>query len=185
MQNLFNQEKLKSSVIPLIILTSMVIAMPSYAEDSLELKNQKSSEKIESKTVSENNLPKTDTGSQAQNSKDIAVDVRPLTQAEIRQGLQNMHQRLISSIEIWGNSLKPEDFERSWRGRLLNKTKRQEVCGIYQKIVNDTYQLALTNKARLSLQDQKVLADRNVFIQNLGFKGNIVDTQMGFNCRIK
>lgn len=185
MQNLFNQEKLKSSVIPLVILTSMVIAMPSYAEDSLELKNQKSSEKIESKTVSVNNLSKTDRESQTQNSKDIAADVRPLTQAEIRQGLQNMHQRMISSIEIWGNSLKPEDFERSWRGRLLNKTKRQEVCGIYQKIVNDTYQLALENKARLSLQDQKVLADRNVFIQNLGFKDNIVDTQMGFNCRIK
>lgn len=169
----------------LIILASMVITIPSYAEDSLELKNQKSSEKVEPKTVSENNLPKADIGSQTQYSKDITVDVRPLTQAEIRQGLQNMHQRMISSIEIWGNSLKPEDFERSWRGRLLNKTKRQEVCGIYQNIVNDTYQLAIANKARLSLKDQNILAERHIFIQNLGFKDNIVDTQMGFNCRIK
>lgn len=185
MQNLFNQIKLKSFVMPLIILVSMVITISSYAEDLLELKNQKSSEKFEPKTVSENNLPKADMESQTQNSKNIAVDVRPLTQAEIRQGLQNMHQRMISSIEIWGNSLKPEDFERSWRGRLLNKTKRQEVCGIYQKIVNDTYQLAVANKARLGPEDQKVLADRHVFIQNLGFKENIVDTQMGFNCRIR
>lgn len=111
--------------------------------------------------------------------------VEPLTQAEIQQGLKNMQQRMNQQIEAWGKTLKADDFERSWTGRTLKKTKRQEVCGIYQNIINDIYRMAVDNKARLTEQDQKLLQDRNAFIQSLGYKDNIVETQMDFNCRIK
>ena len=111
--------------------------------------------------------------------------VEPIIQAEIQQGLKNMQLRMIADIEAWGQRLKPQDFELSWTGRQLNKAKRQEVCGIYQKIVNDTLRMAVQNQARLSPHDQSVLKDRNAFIQSLGFKNNIVDTKMGFNCRMK
>ena len=34
-------------------------------------------------------------------------------------------------------------------------------------------------------QRQQQLEDRSLFIQSLGYKDNIVDTRMGFNCRIR
>lgn len=117
-------------------------------------------------------------------STDAAV--KPLTQSEIREGLNRMQKWMIASIDEWGKTLKAEDFERTWTGgRQLIKPKRQEVCGIYQRIVNETYKLAMDNKLRLSEKDQQVLKDRTSFIQSLGYKNNVVDTKMGFNCRIK
>ncbi|MEK5760984.1 hypothetical protein V3527_20440, partial [Acinetobacter variabilis] len=61
----------------------------------------------------------------------------------------------------------------------------QEVCNIFQGVVNETYHLAVQNKARLSPESQEVLKNRNLFIERLGYKDNIVDTRMGFNCRLK
>lgn len=118
---------------------------------------------------------------------EIAAEViQPLTQAEIQAGLNKMQKWMIGSIEEWGKTLKAEDFERTWTGgRILVKQKRQEVCGIYQRIVNETYKLALDNRLRLPEKDQAVLQDRNAFIQSLGYRNNIVDTKMGFNCRLK
>lgn len=85
-----------------------------------------------------------------------------------------------------GKTLKPDDFERSWiSGRQLKKNKRQEVCGIFQRTVDDAYKGALANRNRLNEADQKLLDDRNAFIGALGYQNNIVDTQMGFNCRLK
>ena len=111
---------------------------------------------------------------------------KPFTKAEIQQGLLEMQQRQNQRIEDWGKTLIAVDFERSWYGgRQLKKSKRQEVCGIYQGLVNETYGLAQKNKARLSQADQKQISDRNQFIQSLGYENNIVDTKMGFNCRLK
>ncbi|WP_407303912.1 hypothetical protein [Acinetobacter sp.] len=115
----------------------------------------------------------------------VSEKVEPLTQVEIQQGLKDMQQRMNHQIEAWGKTLKADDFERSWTGRKLKKSKRQEVCGIYQNIINDIYRMAIENQARLAEPDQKLLQDRNAFIQRLGYKDNIVDTQMDFNCRIK
>ena len=112
--------------------------------------------------------------------------IKPFTKAEIKQGMLEMQQRQNQRIEEWGKTLKADDFERSWYGgRQLKKSKRQEVCGIYQGLVNETYGLAQKNKARLSQADQKQISDRNQFIQSLGYENNIVDTKMGFNCRLK
>ncbi|OTG75510.1 hypothetical protein B9T26_05740 [Acinetobacter sp. ANC 4169] len=111
--------------------------------------------------------------------------VKPITQAEIQQGLKDMQQRMNQQIEAWGKTLTSDDFEWSWTGRQLKKEKRQQVCGIYQNIINDIYRLAVENKARLSEPDQKLLQDRNAFIQALGYRDNLVDSRMGFNCRIK
>lgn len=109
--------------------------------------------------------------------------VQPLTPAEIRNELKKIQQKTNASIEIWSETIKPEDLDRTWYGgRQLNRKKRQEVCAIYQIIVNDTYKLALENKARLSADDQIKVLDRNSFIQSLGFKNNIVRTQLGFDC---
>lgn len=106
----------------------------------------------------------------------ISEKVEPLTQAEVQQGLKDMQQRMNQQIEAWGQTLKAEDFERSWTGRKLKKSKRQEVCGIYQNIINDIYRMAVENKVHLAEQDQKRLQNRNAFIQRLGYKDNIVDT---------
>ncbi|WP_218951539.1 hypothetical protein [Acinetobacter sp. YH12023] len=112
--------------------------------------------------------------------------IKPFTKAEIQQGMLEMQQRQNQRIEEWGKTLKADDFERSWYGgRQLKKAKRQEVCGLYQDLVNETYSLAQKNKARLSPADQQLVADRNQFIQSLGYEKNIVDTKMGFNCRLK
>lgn len=111
--------------------------------------------------------------------------VKPITQAEIQQGLKDMQQRMNQQIEAWGKTLTSDDFEWSWTGRQLKKEKRQQVCGIYQNIINDIYGLAVENKVRLSEQEQKLLQDRNAFIQALGYQDNLVDSKMGFNCRIK
>jgi hypothetical protein len=114
-----------------------------------------------------------------------AEDPKPFTQAEIQQGMQAVKNNLNDKIEAWGKSLKSDDFERGWKGRQLKAQKKQEVCDIFQSAIDDTYKMALENKNRLSEADQKALQDRNVFITNLGFKDNTVDTKMGFNCLIR
>lgn len=111
--------------------------------------------------------------------------VQPITQAEIRQGLAAMQQRLNSRIEQWGKTLSRDDFEWTWRGRQMKPAKRQEVCDIFQGVVNEMYQMAVKNKARLSPEDQKLLSNRDQFIEKLGFQNNRVNTQMGFDCRLQ
>lgn len=111
--------------------------------------------------------------------------VQPITQAEIRQGLAAMQQRLNSRIEQWGKTLSRDDFEWTWRGRQMKPAKRQEVCDIFQGVVNEMYQMAVKNKARLSPKDQKLLSNRDQFIEKLGFQNNRVNTQMGFDCRLQ
>lgn len=111
--------------------------------------------------------------------------VQPITQAEIRQGLAAMQQRLNSRIEQWGKTLSRDDFEWTWRGRQMKPAKRQEVCDIFQGVVNEMYQMAVKSKARLSPEDQKLLFNRDQFIEKLGFQNNRVNTQMGFDCRLQ
>ena len=96
--------------------------------------------------------------------------VQPITQEEIRQGLAAMQQRLNSRIEQWGKTLSRDDFEWTWRGRQMKSAKRQEVCDIFQGMVNEMYQMAVKNKARLSPEDQKLLSNRDLFIENWAFK---------------
>ena len=67
-------------------------------------------------------------------------------------------------------------------GRKLKQAKRQEVCDIFQGVVDEMYQLAVQNKARLAPEEQKMLSNRRLFIEKLGYKNNRVDTQMGFDC---
>lgn len=111
--------------------------------------------------------------------------VQPITQEEIRQGLAAMQQRLNSRIEQWGKTFSRDDFEWTWRGRQMKPAKRQEVCDIFQGVVNEMYQMAVRNKARLSPEDQKLLSNRDQFIEKLGFQNNRVNTQMGFDCRLQ
>ena len=112
-------------------------------------------------------------------------NIQPLTHAEIQTALQNMQKRINQNIETWAKSLDQNDFEHTWHGRQLIKSKRQEVCGIYQDVVNDIYRMADANRARLSIDGQRLLQDRPAFIQSLGFKDNLIDTQMGFYCRLR
>ncbi len=114
-----------------------------------------------------------------------AETVQPLSKAEIQQGMAELQQRQNQRIEELGKTLKPEDFEWGWFGRQLKKPKRKEVCGLYQGLIDETYSLAQQNKSRLPAADQQQLEDRSLFIQSLGYKDNIVDTRMGFNCRIR
>lgn len=114
------------------------------------------------------------------------VEIQPLTKAEIQKGMQLIKQDLYDRIDAWGETLKPTDFERSlFSGRQLNKEKRQEVCAIFQGVIDRSYKLAVENKSRLQEVDYKMIEDRNLFIQNFGYKHNIVDTKMGFNCRLR
>ena len=109
----------------------------------------------------------------------------PLTEAEIQSGLQAMQSKLNLRIEKWGQTLQQDDFEWSMRGRILKQPKRQEVCQIFQGVIDETYALALKNKHRLAEADQLLLKDRSAFIQRLGYEDNIVDTRMKFNCRLR
>lgn len=182
MQKWIHRLKTKNGLSAVALLIGVVVSVPSFAETTPALGTQSVESKIPSPAV-------VSTDSQGvgviKSEKIQPTKPQPFTQAEIRQGLKEMQQKMISSIEVWGSSLKSEDFERTWTGRQLVKSKRQEVCGIYQTVINDTYRLAKENRARLSQKDQTVLNDRNLFIQSLGFKENIVDTKMGFNCRLR
>lgn len=113
-----------------------------------------------------------------------ATEVQPLTQAEIQQSLLNMQQRLDARIKNWGQSLDSDDFQWTWRGRQLKPAKRQEVCDIFQGVVDEMYQLAVQNKARLAVEEQKLLSNRSRFIEKLGYENNRVNTRMGFDCRL-
>ena len=124
-------------------------------------------------------------GNQISMGNEVAPVIQPLSKEEIQQGMLEMQQRQNQRIEAWGKTLKPEDFERSWFGHILKQPKRQEVCGIYQGLIDETYHLMQQNKERLPATDQTLLEDRNQFIQAFGYKDNIVDTRMGFNCRIR
>ena len=124
-------------------------------------------------------------GNQISMGNEVVTVVQPLSKEEIQQGMLEMQQRQNQRIEAWGKTLKSEDFERSWFGRILKQPKRQEVCGIYQGLIDETYHLMQQNKERLPATDQTLLEDRNQFIQAFGYKDNIVDTRMGFNCRIR
>lgn len=116
---------------------------------------------------------------------DELTNVQPVTAEERELGQKILSQNLHDRIEVFGKNLKSDDFEMTWKGRQLNKQKRQEVCGIYQGVINDMYKLAQENRARLTVEEQKIIDNRDTFIQSLGFKDNIVDTQMGFNCRLR
>ena len=113
-----------------------------------------------------------------------ATEVQPLTQAEIQQSLLNMQQRLDARIKNWGQSLDSDDFQWTWRGRQLKPAKRQEVCDIFQGVVDEMYQLAVQNKARLAVKEQTLLSNRSLFIEKLGHENNRVNTRMGFDCRL-
>src|SRR5690606_6983511 len=109
-------------------------------------------------------------------------EVQPITQAEIQQGLLNMQKRLDTRIEKWGQSLNSDDFQWTWRGRKLKQAKREEVCDIFQDVVDEMYQMAIKNKARLGPEEQKLLSNSSLFIEKLGYENNRVNTQMGFDC---
>ena len=49
-------------------------------------------------------------------------------------------------------------------------------------VVDEMYQLAVKNKARLGPEEQKLLSNRSLFIEKLGYENNRVNTQMGFDC---
>ncbi|MDM1780994.1 hypothetical protein HX120_04175 [Acinetobacter indicus] len=110
--------------------------------------------------------------------------IQPITQAEVQQSLAEMQQRLNLRIEQWGQALQRDDFEWTWHGRKLKQSKRQEVCDIFQQVVNEMYQLMVENKARLRPEDQKLLSNRDGFIEKLGYQNNRVNTKMGFDCRL-
>lgn len=112
----------------------------------------------------------------------LTTENRPITQAEIQQSLRDMQKRLDARIEKWGQSLDADDFQWTWQGSKLKQAKRQEVCDIFQGVVDEMYQLAVQNKARLAPEEQKMLSNRRLFIEKLGYKNNRVDTQMGFDC---
>ena len=105
-----------------------------------------------------------------------------LTSAEIQKALTDMKNKMNLRIDEWGNKLTRKDFERI-RGKLqLKENKQLEVCNIFQGVINETYQLAQANKQRLTPVDQKLIEKRSDFIKALGFKDNIVNTNMGFDC---
>lgn len=108
-----------------------------------------------------------------------------LTQAEIQKAMGDMKRKLNVRIEAWGKKLTRRDFEKVQGKVRLKYAKKLEVCQIFQSVIDETYQLALKNKHRLSPADQQNVGSRNDFIQALGFKDNIVRTEMGFDCRIK
>lgn len=116
-----------------------------------------------------------------------AVKASPelLTQQEIQQGLLDMKNRMNQRIEQWGNALNRHDLERV-RGKMqLKKAKQLEVCAIFQGVIDETYLAAQAHKHRLTEADQKLISHRTDFIQALGFKNNIVHTELGFDCRMK
>ena len=110
---------------------------------------------------------------------------QPFSHSELQKASQQIQKNMDQKIESWGKSLTKADFERTWYGKQLTKPKRQEVCGIYQGVVNEMYALISRNKSRLTVDERKLLEDRNAFIQSLGFENNVVDTQMGFDCRLR
>jgi len=108
-----------------------------------------------------------------------------LVQEDVKQKLELMKLRLNTSIEEWGSHLTRDDFEWTWRGRMLKQPKRVEICNIFQSVINDTYKLLRQNQASLSPIDQKNIESRQAFIKQLGIKDNTIPTQMGFDCIIK
>lgn len=108
-----------------------------------------------------------------------------LTEKEIQQGLLNMKNKMNQRIEQWGSVLNRQDFDRV-RGKMqLKAAKQLEVCAIFQGVIDETYLAAQANKHRLTEADQKVISSRTDFINALGFKNNIVQTELGFDCRMK
>ncbi|WP_150115750.1 hypothetical protein [Acinetobacter sp. TGL-Y2] len=108
-----------------------------------------------------------------------------LTEQEIQQGLLNMKNKMNQRIEQWGNALNRQDFDRV-RGKMqLKAAKQLEVCAIFQEVIDETYLAAQANKHRLTDADQRVLSSRTDFINALGFKHNVVQTELGFDCRMK
>jgi hypothetical protein len=108
-----------------------------------------------------------------------------MTALDIQQAMELMQTRLDTRIQRFGQTLKANDFERSWTGRTLNKAKRQEVCGIFQGVVDETFQLFYTQQPSVNENEQMLVEKRQIFLEKLGFQNNIVDTRMGFNCRIR
>lgn len=108
-----------------------------------------------------------------------------LTSEEIQQGLKDMQNKMNTRIERWGAGLTRHDFERVRGEMVLRQNKRVQVCQIFQSVIDETYQSAQANKHRLTVQDRKVVENRNQFIQALGIKDNIIPTKLGFDCRIR
>ena len=115
----------------------------------------------------------------------IEEGVQLITKQEIQQGLVEMQKKMNTRIEQWGSKLTREDFDRK-RGKLVLKSSKQlEVCGIFQGVIDETYQSAQRNKHRLTEDDQKVVENRTAFVQALGIQNNIIPTILGFDCRVR
>lgn len=112
----------------------------------------------------------------------ISDAIQPLSEQEVRRAIQAMENKLNRRIDAFGQSLSADDFEWTWRGRQLNQKKRREVCAIFQSVVDEFYQMAVTHKARLTDKDQALLKNRRTFIEALGYQNNRVQTSMGFDC---
>ena len=110
--------------------------------------------------------------------------VEKVSPEEIKVALKNMNNDFSQRIDQWGKNLKRDDFNVVRGKASLKPAKRQEVCNIFQSVVDETYQLALNNRHRLNEEESKIVADRPLFIQKLGFEGGIIKTEMGFDCRI-
>lgn len=111
--------------------------------------------------------------------------VKLLTKEEIEQGLADMRAKMNNRIEAWGNQLTRRDFDRNKGKLVLKKTKQLEVCQIFQGVIDETYTSAQQNKNRLTVEDQKLVEQREKFIQAIGVKNNIIPTKLGFDCRVK
>ncbi|SEL76429.1 MULTISPECIES: hypothetical protein [unclassified Acinetobacter] len=123
----------------------------------------------------------------AQNENKEQADlnnINPLTQQEIDQALAQMKVKMFKNLENWSTALKRNDFERTGKNLVLKSNKQLELCHIYQASVDETYSLAQKNRHRMSIDEQKIVDDRNRFIEYLGFKDNQIDTKLGFSCRL-
>lgn len=110
---------------------------------------------------------------------------KPISQAEIQQGLEQMQQRLNQKIQAWEKNLDRHAFERIDRKYQLKKTEQDKVCAIFQETIDETYQRALSLKTRFNTTDQAILADKNLFIQHIGIENHDLDSKLGFSCHIK
>lgn len=116
----------------------------------------------------------------------IAEDTPQLiSQAEIQQGLLDVRNKMNTRIETWGATLTRTDFERKKGKLVLKPSKQAEVCQIFQGVIDETYLSSHANKHRLSLDDQKLIESRALFIQALGIENSIIPTKLGFDCRVK
>lgn len=156
--SLVRKKSFNNAIQILIILCGVLISSTSFSADNV---NSATSVKVEESAI------------------------KPLTKQEIDIAIEQMKTKLFLRVDQWNSGLGRNDFERVQGQLVLKEHKQQDLCKIFQGVIDETYTLAQQNRDRMTAEEKNIIDNRADFLKAIGFPSKTIKTKIGFNCYIK